>query len=416
MRTLRGAAKRRLRAAPAALGLTALALLATTAVSGGAQDRAQRQPPSISTRDASPSTDSGRHAVPSAPDRPAPQAGGSSGGGDRGDRGDRGGRGGDEPRTARPVDRSPDGGGSSGGFPSRQPPTRSGRGRDHGHHGSHGYYGYGGSRYYDPFYPYYWGPYPYYGWGSWGYPYIYGPGGYYYRGDGRSRDEGALDMDVWPGDTQVYLDGQNIGTVDAFDGWPQYLWLEKGTYDVVLFRAGYRTVAKQISVYPGVVISVNDRLEQGESVPAEQMFTPRTTERRDARVRADREREEELRDGRDGGRDDEWESWRDRLRSERRGDDYDRDDRDDRADRDRDDEGDETQLQLEVEPEDASIYIDGRFVGTAEQLADDDGIVELPPGRHKVSVVRPGRNPKEVTVNLEPGEKQKLEVNLDEAD
>lgn len=386
MRTLRGAAKRRLRAAPAVLGLTGLALLAAAAVPGSAQDRAQRQPPSISTREASPPSDSGRHAVPSVPDRPAPQMSGG-GSGDR-SRGDSGGR---EPRTARPVDRGPDGGGHG---PSRQPPTRTGRGHGHGH----GHVYYRSPYYYDPFYPYYWGPYPYYGWGSWGYPYIYGPGGYYYRGDGRNRDQGALDMDVWPGDTEVYLDGQHIGTVDAFDGWPQYLWLEKGTYDVVLFRQGYRTVAKQITVYPGVVVGVNDRLEPGESTPVEQMLTPQSTERRDARIRAERERAEEI-DRRRRGDDDEWESWRDRLRNERRG-----------------DAGDGAQLRLEVEPEDASIYIDGRFVGTAEQLAEDDGIVELSPGRHKVSVVRPGRNPKEVSVNLEPGQTEDLEVKLDEID
>jgi hypothetical protein len=401
MTSFRRAARPWLRLEPAAALLSAAALLAAVPALG---QGGQRQPHSSSSREGS-SSDGGRHAVPSdgggrSYGGPSASDRSSNSGGDRSSH-DGGGR------TARPAG---PGGGGGHDTPSRQPPTRDPRG-SHGHGGSGGgrfggYYGYYGSPYYnDPFYSY-WGPYPYYWWGGSGYPYVYGPGGAYTRSEGRYNERGALDMDVWPGDTQVYLDGEYIGSVDSFDGWPQYLWLEKGTYDVVLYRKGYQSVAKQISVYPGVVIDVNDRLEPGDSTAPEKMLTPRSTERRDARIRADREREQELRSRRGG--DDDWDSWRDRIRrDEPRRDRHESDDADDR-------DADGGLLQLEVEPDDASIYVDGHFVGTAEQVNEDDSDgLPVPPGQHKISAVRPGRSPKEVTVDVEAGAKVRVRLDLD---
>ena len=46
---------------------------------------------------------------------------------------------------------------------------------------------------------------------------------------------GALDLDLSPGRTQVYLDGQYLGIVDQFDGWPSYLLLPEGSYELVFW-------------------------------------------------------------------------------------------------------------------------------------------------------------------------------------
>jgi len=52
----------------------------------------------------------------------------------------------------------------------------------------------------------------------------------------------------------------------SFDGWPNYLWLQKGTYDIVFYKEGFKTLARQSTIYPGLVITLVDRLEPGPSV------------------------------------------------------------------------------------------------------------------------------------------------------
>ncbi|HKH46080.1 MAG TPA: PEGA domain-containing protein [Thermoanaerobaculia bacterium] len=82
---------------------------------------------------------------------------------------------------------------------------------------------------------------------------------------------GRLDLDVSPGRTQVYLDGQYLGIVDRYDGWPSYLWLEKGTYDLVFYLDGYKTLVRRVTIYPGAVLGLEDRLEPGPSVRPEDL-------------------------------------------------------------------------------------------------------------------------------------------------
>ena len=130
-----------------------------------------------------------------------------------------------------------------------------------------------------------WGP----GWGWWG-PAWYGPAWGYPRvyPNPAYGNFGALDTDVSPERAEVWVDGKRVGLADDFDGYPNFLWLEKGTYDVVFYLPGHRTLARQYSIYPGLVIDVEDRLEKGEAVhPLD--LGPRSTERRDARIRAEEE-------------------------------------------------------------------------------------------------------------------------------
>jgi hypothetical protein len=310
-------------------------------------------------------------------------------------------------RTARPTGGS--GEGSSG--PSRQPPTRHSGGGG-GYHGG-GYHG--GGYYYDPYYS------PWYGFWYRGYPgWYYGPGAYYYpyRQGYDDRDVlGALDLDVSPAKAEIYLDGHYVGVVDQYDGFPQYLWLEKGTYDVVLFKDGFRTISRQITIYPGLVISVDDRMEPGDSVRPEDLTT-KTHDRRDARIRDEEERREQMdRDGRDG-------NWRDRVRDDRdhwRDGDHDRARGNDRADDDDDDDEEETparaddrgRVRLSVEPGDASVYLDGKFVGTGAELAELHSGLLLDPGSHKLSIVRPGYKAEETKFDVQAGKTTDLEIELD---
>ena len=86
--------------------------------------------------------------------------------------------------------------------------------------------------------------------------------------------------------------------------------------------------------------------------------------------------------------------------------------RDSRARRDDapgyDTRGEPGRLRLDIRPEDASVYVDGRFWGTGRGGAE----LELPPGRHRVEIVRPGFRTEERDVEIEPGRTERLEVEL----
>lgn len=308
--------------------------------------------------------------------------------------------------------------GSTGGSRTAHGVTHTpGAGRTRSSHGGHfdgRHHSFGGSRIfvgggfgYDPFFYNFYYPYGYWGGGYWGSDYdpYYAsrPRTYYDRDNG---DEmGALDLDVSPGRTHVFVDGEDLGVVDNFDGWPDYLWLPQGTYDVAFYLDGYKTIARQISVYPGNVIDIDDRMEQGTSVRPEDLAT-KTHERRDERLS-----EEQERSRRYEGRDDD-EGWRDRVRRDRgpgpRRDDY-------RGRPPAGDDGARGRLILEVQPEDASVYVDGRFVGTGSDLSMMRAGLPLAVGDHKLAIVRPGRQAQEKTFTVKAGEDVKLDVSLEQS-
>ena len=286
------------------------------------------------------------------------------------------------------------------------------RGRGVYSSGSHRRGGHGGYRgHYGGYYGGYYGSFGYYPWGwfgYWGSPYLYW-GDYYGSPYGRTvvypnnryGESGALDMDVSPERAEVYLDGERIGRADDFDGFPSLLWLERGTYDLAVYLDGYRTIARQVTIYPGLIVDVEDRMERGESVRPEDLPS-RSHERRDARVRADREREAEV-DARGG--DYRVEDWRARRgRPVASADDGNRD-RSSMA-------GDTASVRISVEPADASVYLDGRFVGTGTDLTRLPGGIVVEAGEHQLEVVRPGHQAQKQSFAVRAGEALELEVEL----
>ena len=63
-------------------------------------------------------------------------------------------------------------------------------------------------------------------------------------------DGGALRLQVTPKDAAVYVDGFYAGIVDDFDGAFQRLPVPPGEHELVLHRAGFRTVHQRIDVAP----------------------------------------------------------------------------------------------------------------------------------------------------------------------
>jgi len=255
----------------------------------------------------------------------------------------------------------------------------------------------------------YWGPYGYpWGgwWGWWGWWPYYPYAGYdvrYYPTQARP-SMGALDLDLRPEEAEVYLNGQLIGIADNFDGWPHFLWLEQGTYDLVFYHDGFETIARQYSVYPGVIIDVEDFMVPGEATPPEELIA-KSTARREERLRRDEERREAAEAMEP--------AWKERVRE----------DRDRIEDRDQpataapyDARQEPARVTLEVVPGDAAIYLDGRFLGTAGELAGGRPELVVDPGDHELEVVRPGYDSKRLSFSAESGETIELEVELDETE
>lgn len=312
--------------------------------------------------------------------------GGSRDGGSRGDGGSREGRGGD--RGDRGGRNQADRDGNRDGRGDRD--HRYGRG-DRDRDPRHGH-----PRY--PRYPYRYGG--YYGWGGYGGWGVWGGWPWWYPGYGHGptviieadpygysggRDSGALDLDLTPEKAQIFVDGNFVGQADDYDGFPTFLWLPSGTYDVAFFHEGYQTIVRQYTVRPGVIIDVEDRMFPGQAVPPQELMTPKSTERRDARIERNERQEAEV-------------ERREQAAAER---------------------GEAAvpsnvgRLYLSLWPPDAAIYLDGNFLGTAEEVGQLSAGLVVEPGDHELEVVRPGYGTSRRTITVPAGERIEVKFDLD---
>ena len=134
----------------------------------------------------------------------------------------------------------------------------------YGHHGGHGYYGH--------HYGYHSG-YGHHGYHGHHTQHFYGADGARYRAVGEAGNLGAIDINVKPKRTRTYLNGNYIGMTGEFDGFPDYLWLEEGTYELAFYNEGYLTVIQEFAIRAGAVIDVKLRLVPGRSVPPEELIS-----------------------------------------------------------------------------------------------------------------------------------------------
>jgi PEGA domain len=250
-------------------------------------------------------------------------------------------------------------------------------------------YGYGGYYAYDP-YLYYYGYSPYYDYA----PY-YG-GGYYYSRPyepayGYSNAQGAVRLLVEPDKTKVYVDGYYSGTVDDYDGLFQRLYLPMGKHEIVLRLEGYESQRLKVYVSPGETLKIRHEMEKGSGDSTREIVAG----------------------------DPSIEKYPPRLRSDDADDDRSADEADDdsaedappahMATRQPDRAGADATLRLTVVPDDASIYVDGRFYGTAR----DARRVEVAPGKHKIEAVRPGYRTFEKDVEVAADDTANLDVTLE---
>jgi hypothetical protein len=303
-----------------------------------------------------------------------------------------------------------------------------------GHRGTRGHRGFRGGRRVIVRPSFYWG------WG-WGYPYYYGYGspyyGYYRRGYGGSPspDWAAIDTDISPESAYVYLDGTYIGTADDFDGHPDFLYLKRGRYRIEFRLPGFEEKRIEIQARPGMTLRLDDDLRK---IPGAKQYgsyddpEPKGEIRRFWAKRRDVAESVDDEDEIYGDRE-----YRDRDRDYARDEDDPDDDAEDELEvrkedhemsdpprrepetwrestpETRRDEGREgARLRVRVEPADAVVFLDDRFIGTAGEIGSLSSGVSVSPGRHTVTVSRPGYKDRTVQIEVDENETKEIEVTL----
>jgi PEGA domain len=296
-------------------------------------------------------------------------------------------------------------GGSHGGY----------HGGYHGYHGGyHGYHGYHSGYYYRPYYyPFFgfgygWG-YPYYGYGyGFGYPYY---SGYYYG-------YGEVKLEVKPKDAQVFLDGDYVGTVDEFNSWYQRMNVEPGKHRIVIREQGYQPYTMDLRVLPGQSYKIKQQMHPGnDAIPENEMRLPEREYRDQDRYQdryqdqgryQNQERDREYNRGYTPPDQDYQPEDRDQDQYNRNVEPYGSDGQTYGSDghtygsngqtygSDGQQEGyqqnsaGKTMMTFQVEPRDATIYIDGNYYGTADGQNNNEIQVLLADGTHRLEVVRSG--------------------------
>lgn len=236
------------------------------------------------------------------------------------------------------------------------------------------------------------------GWGSvWGAYYgPYYPRRYYPVAESLvRRDVGAVDLNVRPKKADVYVDGELAGRAGRFDGFPGYLWLDDGEHQLVFVHEDYATVAKTIEVRGGALVDLRVRLQSGVSRPASEFFVERPARRRSTpeRVEPYRDRERDRVPPPDRSRE------RSRTNA--------------RAQSPLDARSESARLKVEITPQDASVYLDGRFLGSVADLERLHSGILVDAGDHTLSVVRPGYEGSELDFEAVSSEEVVLKIELE---
>jgi len=219
-----------------------------------------------------------------------------------------------------------------------------------------------GGYFYDPFF----GPYPW--WPRPAYPYAYYP-----MYDNRA----VLRVLATPENAAVYVDGFYAGIVDDFNGYFEGLPLPPSGHEIALHLEGYRTVHRHVYLAPGSTFKLHETMEPlpaGEisepptlapplPAPPEGSYIPPRTAPRTPPPPV-------------------------RTTEDTRG---------------------IGTLTLRVQPANAEVWIDG------ERWASSDGgrlVIQLPPGPHRIEVIRAGYRAYSSEIQVRDGETAPLNVSL----
>jgi len=193
---------------------------------------------------------------------------------------------------------------------------------------------------------------------------------------------GAVDLGVKPKKAQVYVDGRYVGLVKHFDGYPNYLWIGQGTHSLTFYHPGYQNLVRAIVVDSGHVLKLKESMVAGEAVlppPPPEASAVAQAPAAPASVSAP------SRVAEGGGS---------------------------AVTAANDARADPARMSLVVMPEDASIYLDGRFLGSAREISNLRAPLIIDAGEHLLQVVHPDYSTQKREFAADEGEEVSLEVDL----
>jgi hypothetical protein len=205
----------------------------------------------------------------------------------------------------------------------------------------------------------------------------------------------VVDTNIHPKHTRLYLDGRFIGLADDFDGYPGFLFLKPGRYQLECQLGGYRTEVVKIEAEAGYRYDTRFRMERLKGTqkehwwerpdrpkPLNRLYGPKGAppvgkpEGPDPSLRPDLEATTTPRHGQEAVR-------------ERTG-----------------------SLLLEVVQPEAAIYLDGEFLATGRELAALGHAIAVEPGKHRVEAMAPGMRRLSREVEVETGKTVVLKLDL----
>jgi len=237
--------------------------------------------------------------------------------------------------------------------------------------------------YYDPWWSFglgwgwpgfsYWGSY-----GAW-YP-GYGYPGYPSYGYARNTldDLSAAEIHISPRKSTVRLDGNEVGQARDFNSSYEALLLQPGEHMLEFSYPGYKTLKVRVSGQEGQLVTLRFDLEKGEGVDSRSETAEIKPPPADASAPSAPSAPGTEPPPASGT-----------LRT--------------------------GMMRIHVEPYDAAVYLDGEFLGTADELSRLHGALSVATGDHRVEAVRPGYVTRSATVTVGDAEPASVKLFLEAA-
>ena len=212
-----------------------------------------------------------------------------------------------------------------------------------------------------------------------------------------SEDMTVVELKVVPDHARVTLDGRLIGIAGDFSGDPDFLYLRHGTYLLELELGGYEGESFELEARPGRYFPVEVRLARKrgerrtpwwekpegvvggrvfgslqEAAPAQPEPGPDPSLRPELRIQRESELPVEEPAPPAAGA-----------------------------------------LQFRISPAEATVYLDGEYLGTGGELSRLERGLAVQPGMRVVEVVTPGREPVRVEIEVEAGGNYPVDLELD---
>lgn len=216
-------------------------------------------------------------------------------------------------------------------------------------------------------FPWWWGGY----WGTaYGLPIYYGVADDPRIVAAHSNRPGRLVTDVAPRRARIQVDGEFVGQARDYDGRWDRLSVGAGRHTVEISAPGYLTLRRIVEVAPGEVVRLTERLERGEGEDprSSTAATPATATEGSGSDVSSQPAAAALKP---------------------------------------------SFLRIAVQPGDAAVYLDGGFLGLAEELERLHGAIAVTSGAHRLEVTRPGYGTRVVELDVVGSEPTVVEFELE---